>query len=86
MTEVTQNADGSVTHSIDLADLSIEQLVNLSQGLGNQIDKLREQRAYLKAKIDERVAAGERESVNAMKAAGDAVAPGAVIEASAAGG
>lgn len=67
-----------VTQSIAISDMTLEQLVQLSQGLGRQIDKLREQRAYLKAKIDERLAAGERESKP-----GDAEAPGAVIEVSA---
>lgn len=70
--------ENATTVSIPLADMTLEQLVQVSQGLGRQIDKLREQRAYLKAKIDERLAAGERESQP-----GDASAPGAVIEASA---
>jgi hypothetical protein len=41
--------------SIPLDELTLEQLVQLSQGLGRDIDKLREQRAYLKGKIDERL-------------------------------
>lgn len=74
------------TFSVQLDDLTLEQLVQISQGLGHQIDKLREQRAYLKGKIDQRLARGERTSTDqAAAAAGgiDAVAPGAVIEASA---
>lgn len=70
--------DPQVT-SIAFADLSLEQLVQLSQGIGHQIDKLRADRAYLKAKIDERLQAGERTSTS--QAAGDAAAPGAVIDA-----
>lgn len=72
--------------SIPLAELTLEQLVQLSQGLGHQIEKLREQRAYLKRKIDERLAEGERTSTDPEaqgdpEAEGDAEAPGAVIEA-----
>lgn len=70
----------TVTHSVAVDDLSLEQLVQLSQGLGRDIDKLRTQRQYLKAKIDERLARGELE----RPADGDAEAPGAVIEAAAA--
>lgn len=72
-------SEQTITHSIAVADLSLDQLVQLSQGLGREIDKLREQRQYLKAKIDERLARGEREAA----ADGDAQAPGAFIEASA---
>jgi hypothetical protein len=77
MTE-TKTADGSTTMSSPLSDMTLEQLVQVSQGLGHQIEKLREQRAHLKAKIAERLAAGERTSVEL--APGDAAAPGAVIE------
>lgn len=56
--------------SIPLDELSLDELVQVSQGIGREIDKLREQRAYLKAKIDARLAR-------------DAIAPGAVIEAKA---
>jgi hypothetical protein len=71
------------TFSIQLDELTLEQLVQLSQGIGREIDKLREQRAYLKAKIDARLAGGERTSTDPTLAQ-DATAPGAVIEASAA--
>lgn len=64
------------TTSIPLADLSLEQLVQVSQGLGRQMDKLREQRAHLAAKIAERLASGERTSTDS----GDATAPGATID------
>lgn len=74
------------TISVKLDDLTLDQLVETSQGLGRQIDKLREQRAYLNAKIAQRLAAGERNGQPAGAAApGDAAAPGAVIEASAKG-
>lgn len=61
----TTDADaGITTTSIALDDLTLEQLVQLQQGLGRQVDRLREQRAYLKAKIDERLARGERTSTD----------------------
>ena len=69
------------TTSIPLQDLTIDQLVQISQGIGHQIDKLREQRAYLKKKINARLEAGERNQPQD----GDAAAPGAAIEASANG-
>jgi hypothetical protein len=71
------------TVSIPLDDLSLEQLVQISQGLGREIDALREKRAYLKAKIEQRLARGERTSTDPAQAQ-DATAPGAVIEAQAA--
>lgn len=67
-----------VTMSIQLDDLTLEQLVSLSQRLGRDIDKLRADRAYLKVKIEQRLAFGERTSTEA-----DGAAPGAVIEAAA---
>lgn len=73
-------SDQSVTHSIAVDELSLAQLVQLSQGIARDIDKLRTQRQYLKAKIDERLARGERE----LPGAGDAEAPGVVIEVAAA--
>ena len=75
--EATDNGDGTTTVSIKLDDMTLDQLVQLSQGLGHQVEKLRQQRAYLNAKIAQRLAAGERN----QPADGDAVAPGAVIEA-----
>lgn len=80
--QVTQNPDGSTTYSFAVADLSLDELVALSQRLGAEADKIREQRAYLKRKIDERLANGERNAAPA----GDGVAPGAAIEAGVAGG
>lgn len=84
-------AVGVTTESVHIDDLSLEQLVQLSQGLGRQRDKIDQQMRYLRNVIAERLACGERESVNAtraareaaLKAAGgtvDAAAPGAVIE------
>lgn len=66
------------TVSLNLDDLTLDQLVQLSQGLGHQADKIREQRAYLNAKIAQRLAAGER---NKPADTVDADAPGAVLEA-----
>jgi DNA-binding GntR family transcriptional regulator len=80
-------SEQNTTVSIALDELTLEQLVQVSQGLGREIEKLRAQRAHLKAKIDARLAAGERTSIELAPrpADGDALAPGAVIEASAAG-
>lgn len=69
--------------SIPLDELTLEQLVQISQGLGREIDRLRDQRAYLRRKIDARLAAGERTSTE--QSAGDATAPGATIEPAIAG-
>lgn len=73
-------SENGTTYSVPLDDLSLEQIVQISQGLGHQIERLREQRLYLRRKIEKRLAAGERTSTD-----GDAVAPGAVIEAGAQG-
>jgi hypothetical protein len=64
--------------SIPLGDLTLDQLVQLNQGLGREADKIREQRIHLNRHIAQRLAAGQR---NAAPADGDAAAPGAVIEA-----
>lgn len=77
--------DGSIKTSINLADMSLEQLVQVSQGIGHQVERLREQRAHLKLRIDERLAKGERTSMELRddEPAGGgtgAVAPGAVID------
>ena len=50
----------STTVSMKLDDMSLDELVMLSQGLGHQAEKIREQRRYLNAKIAQRLAAGER--------------------------
>ena len=87
---VTNNADGSVTESYKLSEMDVEQLVTLSQGVGRQIDKLRQQRADLKALIDKKLHEQRHASVKAeiarLQAQIDGDAPGAVIEASAAKG
>ncbi len=77
------------TVSIPLSELTLEQLVQLSQGIGHEIEKLRAKRAYLRGKINERLAVGERTSMElrddvAESAGGDAQAPGATITVSAA--
>lgn len=66
----------TTTVSIKLDDMTLEQLVQVSQGIGHEIEKLRAQRAYLRDKIAARLAAGERTSTDP----GDAEAPGAVID------
>lgn len=65
-----------MTTTQSVADLTLEQLVQLSQGLARDAEKIRDQRAYLKRKIDERLAAGERTSTEG----GDATAPGATLD------
>lgn len=44
------------TMTVDLKDLSVAELVQISQGLGNQIEKLRNDRIYLKKLIDQKLA------------------------------
>lgn len=70
------NKTEAVTHSVPLDELSLDQLVQLQQGLGHQIEALREQRAYLAQKVAARLAAGERNSAQGV----DGAAPGALIE------
>jgi hypothetical protein len=82
------NTTATTTVSLNLDDMSLDQLVQLQQGLGRQIDKLRDQRAYLNGKIAQRLAAGERNGQPAQAeepAEGrvDGVAQGVVIEADA---
>lgn len=58
--------------STNLDDLTTEQLTQVNQGLGREIDKLRAQRAHVKLKIAERL---ERVQ-EAPQGKGDATAPG----------
>lgn len=44
------------TVSVSLNDLSVEELVQVSQGLGNQIEKLRNDRIHIKKIIDRKLA------------------------------
>lgn len=44
------------TMTVDLKDLPVAELVQISQGLGNQIEKLRNDRIYLKKLIDQKLA------------------------------
>lgn len=67
----------TTTESVALSDLTLDQLVQLSQGLGRKVDALREQRAHVKRLIDASLAAGER---NGQASGGDASAPGALID------
>lgn len=66
---------------IPLSDLTLAQLIMVSQGLGHDIDRKRAERAHVAKKIAERVVAGESEhgSPTATLSMGDAVAPGAMI-------
>jgi hypothetical protein len=45
---------------IPLAKLSVDELVQLSQGLAHEIEKMRAQRKYLADKIAERLAAPQQ--------------------------
>ena len=83
---------GGVTQSFKIDEMTLDQLVQLTQGFGHQIEQIREKRAYLRAKIAERIRLMERdgdtsreEGAKRRQAAGagavDAAAPGAVIEA-----
>jgi hypothetical protein len=71
---------------MNLSDMTLEQLVQLSQGFGQEIERLRMQRQHLRKHIDQRLARGERTSVelggNAEDASGvNGNAPGAEIVA-----
>lgn len=68
------------TVSVSLSELSLEQLVQVSQGIGHDIERLRAQRAHIRRHIDSRLALGERTSTADES---ESVAPGAVISASA---
>jgi hypothetical protein len=76
-----------VKASMNLADMTLEQLVQLSQGLGHDLENLRAQRQYLRKHIDNRLAQGERTSIELREPddgevggdAKDANAAGAVI-------
>lgn len=73
------------TVSMNLADMSLDELVQLQQGLGHELQALREKRIYLNAKIAERLQRGERNGQPstwqrpADITAREATAPGAVI-------
>ncbi len=69
--------------SVALSDIPLALLIQRNQTLGRAIDEMRAERAHLNAHIAARIAAGEKEHPDepAAPAGGDAVAPGAVIEA-----
>lgn len=71
----TTKAAPAVEHSTKLADMTIDQLVQLSQGYGHEIEKLRDKRRHINSHIFARLQKGERNGD------GNAAAPGAVIEA-----
>lgn len=90
--EQTVNEDGSIKLSGKLSEQPLEVLVKLAQMLQRQEDKLKADKRNLRALIDARLAAGEREGdldrAGAKATSGDesgvdAAAPGSVIEASA---
>jgi hypothetical protein len=92
--EQTFNEDGSVKLSVKLSEQPLEVLVELAQMLQRREDKLKADKRALRTLIDARLVAGEREGDlerAERKAAADAAqvvgatAPGAVIEAGAAG-
>lgn len=84
----------SQTVSISLADMTLDELEQLSQGIARQAEELQRQRRYLAGKIAERLARGERTggALDTARAAAaavaaaqrvDGVAPGAEIIATA---
>jgi hypothetical protein len=81
------------TVSKKLSEMSLEELVMLNQGLGREVDKLREQRAHVNKLIASHIHAKQRQGVEEQIArlrgqlapAGDAEAPGAEIEVQAKG-
>ena len=54
------------THTIALDDMSTEELVQLSQGLGHKIEQIREQRLHIRQKIDARLAEKNRTDIEAQ--------------------
>lgn len=74
-----------ITVSKKLSEMTVDELVQVSQGLGHQIEKLRADRAHIKALIDQKLAEEPVRRLEAelaeMKARVNGVAPGAVIEA-----
>jgi hypothetical protein len=71
--------------SLSLSDMTLEQLVQLSQGFGHEMERLRMQRQHLRKHIDQRLARGERTSVERGGGTDGAIrvdgnAPGAVID------
>lgn len=84
---VTKNADGSTTESYKISEMSLEQLVHVSQGLGRDIDKLREKRMVIRKLIEQKNAEGHNASIDAqikkLQAQRHGTAPGAVIDATA---
>jgi len=78
----------TTTVSYKLSEMTVDQLVQVSQGLGHQIDKLRADRVHLGKLIaqklrDQRVA-DLKAQIADLEAQVNAEAPGAVIEATAA--
>lgn len=73
------------TISLKPSEMTVEELVQVSQGLGHQIEKLRGQRAQLKELIANKLREQRVNDLKAQMAALqdqiDAEAPGAVIEA-----
>lgn len=55
-----EQVPAGTTVQLKLDDMTLDELVQLSQGFGHQIEQLRVKRAYLKAKIDARLAMLER--------------------------
>lgn len=77
----------SQTISVNLDDMSLDELVMLSQGLGHDIDRLRAKRAHVAALINSRVKVEQRDALireaEERLASISGEAPGAVLDATA---
>ena len=79
----------ATTVSLKLSEMSVEQLVQMSQGLGHDIERIREKRAYLKVLIDQGLVAEHRAALmaeaeatlSAVSGRVNAEADGVILEA-----
>ncbi len=91
---ITNNSDGSQTHSIKLSEMSVEQLAMINQALGRKIDELRAQRAMIRELTERRLEADRMEAIRVQMAklqaeidgVVDGTASGATVDLTASGG
>ncbi len=65
--------------SLKLSGMTLEELVQVTQGLGHQIEKLRAQRAHVRTLIDQRLA--EQRDAQQADAGAGAVVDGVTLKA-----